>query len=96
MKYPVGILRNTTTSRFHPLLFRHTNGFESNTSHKKENLLNFSAWGHHINGFETIEAAQGFVFSHGDYLYHPEFLEDWDGSKDPQYEIELRRELFNS
>ena len=56
--YPAGILQNTQTGRFHPIIFRPgpTPG-----SSGKEDIQRYKSKGHHTEGFDTIEEAEADI-----------------------------------
>ncbi len=59
MIYPTGILKNTSTDRFHPISFRRApmpGGSDNDSVAKLHKSL-----GHHFEGIDTLEEAQQWV-----------------------------------
>jgi len=60
MLYPTGILKNTSTGRFHPISFR----MAPRPSETVEDSLDgcrHKSIGHHTEGFDTIEGAKEWI-----------------------------------
>ena len=78
-RYPAGILRNTVTGRFHPILFRPGPApSESATDHAHR----YKSRGHHTEGFDTHDEALAFVNSREDWKWSGREWE-WDGDDVP-------------
>lgn len=59
MVYPAGILKNTATGRFHPILFRMApmpGNADADMAAQRYRSL-----GHHTDGFDTLEAAKAHM-----------------------------------
>lgn len=75
--YPAGILTNTKTGRFHPIVFRRS-PLPSEGARDETVAQRHKSIGHHTDGFDTIEEAEKHLAD------HPE-VEDkgarwaWDG-----------------
>jgi hypothetical protein len=73
---PSGILLNTATQRFHPIIFREAPmpaGADDNWSHQR-----YKSLGHHTVGFDTLEEAQAYIKSDA-RLFDSGAVWEWDG-----------------
>lgn len=78
-KFPVGMLHNTATNRYHPILFRPgppPSEQISDPAHR------FKSRGHHTAGFDTLEEAIREVRSHEDWIWTGRTWA-WDGTGVP-------------
>lgn len=80
MKTPVGMLWNTVTGRYHPLPFRLAPlpGEGDLTT----GLHQFRSMGHHIEGFDTIEAALSHIAEHESWICI-NLAWPWNGTDSP-------------
>lgn len=73
MKFPGGILINTATGRFHPIIFR----CGTPPSGPLEGGVDrYKSKGHHTDGFDTLEEAQA-LFKEGGGLYSDPYYGGW-------------------
>jgi len=80
MKQPVGILKNTTTNRFHPLVFRPAP--MASQADAESDALRHKSQGHHTEGFDTLELAQAWIKQHPHYV-DCNVVWGWDGEGTP-------------
>lgn len=76
MLQPAGILKNTQTGRFHPIVFRPApmpGGADA-----ESNAMRHKSLGHHTNGLDTIEAANDWIAQQGS-MVNAGVVYDWDG-----------------
>ncbi len=78
--YPAGMLTNTKTGRFHPIIFRDApmpgNADDAWAARRYKSL------GHHTVGFDTLEEAQAHIKAEPRYWDSGAFWE-WDGEDVP-------------
>ncbi len=78
MPLPAGILKNTKTGRFHPIVFRPG----SRPSAQDNDIVRHKSVGHHPAGFDTIEAARASLAERPEYK--DSGLEwEWNGEETP-------------
>jgi hypothetical protein len=78
--YPCGILTNTATGRFHPIVFRPApmpSGADLDAGMQRHKSL-----GHHTEGFDVIEDAVAFIASKPGQ-YDTGMRGEWDGADVP-------------
>lgn len=76
--HPTGVLHNTATGRYHPILFY---AFPR-PSEAGETLVRHRSMGHHTLGFETLEEAVAWISSRSD-LRATGLVWEWDGTGTP-------------
>lgn len=59
-RYPTGVLTNSLTGRFPPILFRHSPA-PSESWGKPEKATRYRSKGHHTKGFDTLEEAMAHI-----------------------------------
>ena len=79
MKYPTGILKNTATGRFHPISFRPA---PAPSSSPEDSAERYKSLGHHTDGFDTLEAAKGWI-GQRDTMEDTGTVWEWDGTDIP-------------
>lgn len=77
MPLPAGILKNTKTGRFHPIVFR-----PGPRPSDDGDIVRHKSLGHHPDGFETIDAARASLAERPGYK--DSGLEwEWNGEETP-------------
>jgi hypothetical protein len=69
---PYGMLFNTKTNRYHPIVFRPAPLLSDET-----NYFRYKSKGHHTGGFDTIEEAKASI--NDKEYYDTGMVWDWDG-----------------
>lgn len=80
MLQPAGILKNTSTGRFHPIIFRQG---PAPSSSENDDVQRFKSQGHHTEGFDTVEEATEFLEENSSQLWNSNIVWDWDGKEIP-------------
>jgi hypothetical protein len=75
--YPMGMLKNTLTGRYHPIAFR-LNIYATPIP----NFEKYKSLGHHTAGFDTLEEAMQFIKDDPSMVFTGDMWE-WDGVNMP-------------
>jgi hypothetical protein len=78
MSYPAGLLHNTSTDRWHPILFRHAPPPSGDVT----SASRYKSIGHHTEGFKSKQEALDHIKAN-DTLEWMNTVWDWDGSETP-------------
>jgi len=76
---PCGMLKNTATGRFHPIVFRYAPPPSGDLS---GGFRRYKSIGHHTKGFDTLEEAITHVKEHSEWEW-TEMVWEWDGEGVP-------------
>jgi len=76
---PTGILRNTKTNRFHPIVFRPG---PAPSSSPEDDSQRYKSRGHHTEGFDTLDEAKSCIAECEDWCDTGVEWE-WDGEDIP-------------
>lgn len=82
--FPTGILKNTSTGRFHPIPFRRApmpGGADAAMTAQR-----YKSIGHHTSGYPTLEEAQAYIatrHSPENQMVFTGVIWDWDGTGVP-------------
>ena len=77
-KFPVGMLKNIATGRFHPIIFRPG---PAPSSRDEEDVQRYKSAGHHTGGFDNLEAAQAWVKEHVQWHLF-DVVWEWDSERE--------------
>jgi len=78
-----GILKNTLTNRFHPIIFHEAPFPGQSVDRKIGSVVRYRSYGHHTNGFDTLEQAQDYVRTEHKGYVLLDGIGDWDGVETP-------------
>lgn len=81
MSYPAGVLKNTSTGKFHPVCFR-IHPRPSETLDANQINCRYKSVGHHTNGFVTMEEADKFIADQKDWQASG-IVWEWNGTDIP-------------
>lgn len=76
--FPAGVLRNTATDRFHPIVFYPS----PRPSEAGESVVRHRSKGHHTAGFDTLDEAIAFINARPTWR-HTRLVWAWDGEGIP-------------
>lgn len=76
---PAGILKNASTGRFHPIVFRFA---PAPSSTPDEKVQRYKSRGHHTEGFDTEEEAKDFIGSRSEQ-FNTGAMWEWSGDGIP-------------
>lgn len=80
------ILKNDATGRFHPILFRASP--RPSDDWEPGRVCRHRSSGHHTDGFDTVDEAQGMISSEP-ALKDTGFVLEWDGVEIPATTLDL-------
>ena len=80
MKMPVGILRNTETDRYHPIIFRPAP--MASQADTDSGAMRHKSGAHHTEGLDTLELAQAWI-AERDYCVDAGVVWNWTGEGRP-------------
>jgi len=76
---PAGILTNTKTNRFHPIVFRPGS---APSSSPEDDIQRYKSRGHHTKGFDTLDEAKSCI-TECEGWYDTGLEWEWDGEDIP-------------
>lgn len=79
MLYPAGILKNTDTGRYHPIIFRPP---PTPSGDYDSAIQRYKSKGHHTIGCDTIEEAHKSIRDNSSFI-DSGALYEWDGKEIP-------------